>query len=243
MTLPAICEVEKAIGTKAAQWKARCFEISSHIVESGLVPGRAVYGHYRGPVSARSMFYAASKIGFVRHGWISTPGGRIVDPTRWVFEHTRPYLYEGPQSPEYDEGGNVFRATLLRPPPPCEGKLVELAVSSELWRVVAHLLGDTAGQLRGVVSVEQLLWIANLPLGVLGAEARAIYRMIDRADQRAFIPIDNWRAIFPKTIHRISLDMRERLYSCSHCGALAGEPCHRPSGQRIIPPHHVRGET
>jgi hypothetical protein len=94
--LPTLAEAEAAIGEPAAQWVSRCYEISYKLVERGLVNGRAVYGHFLGPVAPDTHFYKRSQaLPFIAHGWVELEDGRILDPTRWVFEGAQPYLYVG----------------------------------------------------------------------------------------------------------------------------------------------------
>jgi len=95
-------EIEQAIGIPADDWKGNCHAIACEVVKAGLVEGEAVYGHWRGPVAKTSMFYREnSGLGICRHGWVETADGFILDPTRWVFEDTEPYIFIG--DPEYDE--------------------------------------------------------------------------------------------------------------------------------------------
>lgn len=100
--LPTLAECEKAIGEKAQAWVARCYEISCAIVKAGLVDGDAVYGHWIGPVSPKSHFARARGLPFVPHGWILLKDGRVLDPTRWVFENVEPYLYVGAPPNDWD---------------------------------------------------------------------------------------------------------------------------------------------
>lgn len=93
-----LLDCERALGELAASWAGRCYEIASRIHEAGLVAGRVVYGHWRGPISRRcSAFAHAREIGFCQHGWIVTDEetGAVFDPTRWVFEAVAPYLFVG----------------------------------------------------------------------------------------------------------------------------------------------------
>lgn len=91
----SIAQVERALGEKAEKWVARCYEIAGRIVAAGLVQGVAVYGHWKGPVDRHSHFGSRRNLPFIRHGWIQLDDGRVLDPTRWVFENARPYLYLG----------------------------------------------------------------------------------------------------------------------------------------------------
>jgi hypothetical protein len=94
--LPTLAECEKVLGEKAEKWVARCYEISCRIVAAGLVDGVAVYGHWTGDVASGSYFATRSaRLPFVNHGWILLKDGRVLDPTRWVFENVAPYLYIG----------------------------------------------------------------------------------------------------------------------------------------------------
>lgn len=93
MRLPTLAECEKAIGEPASAWVSRCYEISCKIVEAKLVRGEAVYGHWTGPVHKDSHFARYASAPFIRHGWILLEDGRVLDPTRWVFEAAEPYLF------------------------------------------------------------------------------------------------------------------------------------------------------
>jgi hypothetical protein len=93
--LPTLAECEKALGEKAEAWVARCYEISCAIVVAGLVDGEAVYGHWLGDVAPGSHFADRGRLAFIQHGWILLKDGRVLDPTRWVFENVTPYLYVG----------------------------------------------------------------------------------------------------------------------------------------------------
>lgn len=87
--------LERAIGLRSWEWPGRCFEISRALVQKMGVEGRAAYGFWTGPVTP-SMFFDGSAAR-VRHGWVVIPDGRIIDPTRFVFEHAEPYIYVGPK--------------------------------------------------------------------------------------------------------------------------------------------------
>jgi hypothetical protein len=96
LSWPTLEQCERALGEKAKTWVARCYEISCRIVAAGLVDGTAVYGHWVGDVSPQSYFASRSRsLPFVNHGWIVLNNGRVLDPTRWVFEAVPPYIYVG----------------------------------------------------------------------------------------------------------------------------------------------------
>lgn len=127
--LPTLEKCEKAIGEPATAWVARCYEISCAIVAAGLVDGEAVYGHWLGEVARGSHFADRGHLPFIQHGWIQLKDGRVLDPTRWVFENRTPYLYVGEEhthglapcencqliSEEHREGGPDDRCDMYEP--------------------------------------------------------------------------------------------------------------------------------
>jgi hypothetical protein len=185
------------IGVPLDDWKGNCFAIATQIVEKGLVEGRAVYGHWLGPVAKDSFFAHRRKLPFIQHGWILLKDGRILDPTRWVFEATKPYLYVGEDDEDYyDEGGDRLRTamTQARPVPKWkpDGQMgPKLKLTAKETAFVRSLLGDGAGPVGKPLTREQLFWLANAPYALLGEHAKAIFLAIKGARLGALIPIDN----------------------------------------------------
>jgi len=187
--LPTVAEIEAAIGIPARNWAGHCHEIASAIVDHGLAGGIAVYGDWRGEISEDGHFRRAKGRPFVHHGWVALDDGRVLDPTRWAFEGKPPYLYVGPPGEEYDEGGNLHRwATLERPPAyRAEDPAVPAEKMSFLGRVaMLNLLGCPPA-----ITRPMLVWMANLPVDLLGDMAAAIYADIIAVGQDALIPVDN----------------------------------------------------
>ena len=185
----AFCADELAgkIGVPLHDWPGNCYAIATRIVEAGIVEGRAVYGHYLGPVAKGSIF---SGRGLIRHGWIVTKTGRIIDPTRWVFDNSTPYILDtGAQDPAYDEGGNGLMRAMQRPVPDHDamGKKIELPVEAQ--GLITTLLGRSAPQSH--LCWAEAHWLATLSLGVLGEHARELYATLVAAGLQALIPWDN----------------------------------------------------
>jgi hypothetical protein len=208
-------QAEKALGEPAEKWEARCFEIAARLVDKGVVDGIAVYGHYRGPIQKESRFFAKSGAGFVQHGWVVLPrGGGIVDPTRWCFEYASPYIFEWTRSsthPDYDEGGNIFRAE-MRPPVPLFDPLEKYfdfshkdAMDSKTWNFVEkylelndycyHETMHDEDLSVGVFSQSQVHWLATAPLQELGEHAKGVYKALKKKGLVGLIPIDNFRRV------------------------------------------------
>jgi hypothetical protein len=174
----------RKIGWPTAEWPTHCYAVAAEILCAGLVDGTLRYGHWLGSVAPGTLFHRpGSPRPFTPHGWIELPDGTICDPTRWVFENAAPYVYRGPAD-HYDVGGNQLRLAFLRPPPPfnpAEPSPVVLPICA----TVGRLLGPPP------YSVDQVFWLANLPLSMLEGDARVVYEAIIAAGEDAMIPLDN----------------------------------------------------
>lgn len=208
---PTVAAVVAAIGSPTADWKGHCHEVACRLLELKLVPGVERYGHYYGPVRAG---YFTPGRPFYRHGWVEARPGVVVDPTRWVFEARRPYIYVGPGD-DYDPGGERLAASMVGPYPSSKllgddndrfdpqafedreaGRVTDLDLPEEARLWVAHLTNGQAGDF----TFGQLMWLANLPLSWHGPHARAVYEAFERAGQSALVPIDNRRAALDRPL-------------------------------------------
>lgn len=205
-TPPRLKEVEKALGEKAEKWDGRCYEIAASIVEKGLVKGIAVYGHWLGFVDKKSSFYSQSRAGFCRHGWVVLANGMILDPTRWVFEGKKPYIYIGPgDDKDYDEGGNAIRRLLRGNPPQFDMsekcyRITHRIADSDTWSFIEEFLEhapreDNADAPIDMLSRSQMFWLATAPLEDLGKHAKSVYAVFEKLDCVAMIPIDNYKRV------------------------------------------------
>lgn len=102
-------------------------------------------------------------------------------------------LFE-PEPWYYDEGGNMLAARRMGDPPtapdvddPDRRPLGDLPAAAA--HTVTSLLADPAAGTAGV-SVEQAMWLANVPYGLLG-DAESVYRGLEQAGFGAFVPFDN----------------------------------------------------
>lgn len=96
--VPTLEECEKVCGP-ARCWKGRCHEISVWINTALALGWFERYGVYSGEV--KKGYYTPGRIGY-QHGWLELPDGRVFDPTRWVFEAVKPYLYVSEQKCKCD---------------------------------------------------------------------------------------------------------------------------------------------
>ena len=198
MKLLTIQKVEKALGIKVERWKGKCHLISTQLVEKGLIKGRAVYGHWLGPISRISFFKNRRGLPFIHHGWVETEDRKIVDPTRWVFEAVKPYIYFG-KNDYYDEGGDKFRKAMERPCPAYnkKSKHIPFCIEDEGGEIeeatdyILELLGTTADK----VTLDHAFWLGNLSIITLGKYAPNVYQWLDCIGLKAIVPIDNWNLV------------------------------------------------
>jgi hypothetical protein len=203
--LPTPGQVEKKIGP-ANGWAGNCYAIATQCVEEGLVSGRAVYGHWLGPVMSDSYFGKKGYCDrpFVRHGWVVLDDGRIFDPTRWGFTGEDPFLWVGPgDDKDYDEGGNGWRVTLMKACPEFDTQEKSYYAFPEhlptaAWNHVEKMIGEAAGEEPGWITKPQLHWLANAPYQSLDGHERAIYGFLKKIGFHVYVPIDNWRRAFPE---------------------------------------------
>ncbi len=191
MDYPDIERIEERFGIPAEEWHGRCFEIASRLVDTGLVEGMAIYGHYTGPIDSTSYWSSRHALDFVPHGWVLAPSGVIIDPTRFSFENTTPYLYVGKPGDDgydhYDEGGNLLRETLYKAPPLFDSKREKDMNLSGPARLHALAL---LKRKHGKFDFGGAFWLANVPYKMLHPWNREIYAAIKEA-YIGLVPIDN----------------------------------------------------
>ena len=186
--------IANEINDNKENWVARCFEISSAIVKADLVEGKAVFGKYYGKIHKDSFFNNSS---FPNHGWILTKHNYIIDPTRWVFEATEPYIYIGEvDNYEYDRGSNVLKSLLspLNNVPTFDnsGRIIEIE-DQEIENLFSQLLLDKKEPNK--ISINQALVVASSSLSELDTSAKPIFQWLSDNGLQAFIPIDNYDTV------------------------------------------------
>lgn len=201
-------DIEIATNTPAHEWEGNCYGTAYAVVETDLVRGRAVYGHFIGAVNENSFFGRRIHFPFIRHGWVGLSDGRIFDPTRWCFEGDSPYLWLGENDGSYDEGGNKFRRATMRPWP-VEDKaentyLFQLGpeVTQDLEEMGAKLLTEDRDPLdydlvKLRLTANQVCWLANFPIPCFSSKQHAVdvFTQIVEHSLVGLIPVDNIRSI------------------------------------------------
>lgn len=175
-----------------SKWPGNCYGIALALADEA--GGEAAYGHYVGPIAPGTFFASRAGLGFVSHGWVKLPDGSVLDPTRWVFEGVEPYLYTGPLGEEYDPGGNILRAMMHGPPPDPDESAVDEQWGPMWPDSIFMMLGVDPMQLPPI-TYEQMRWLANAPLPLLGRHAAEVFGYMVEHDLGALIPIDNRRIV------------------------------------------------
>ncbi len=180
-------QVEKATGISADKWEGFCHHIACYTLDSGLVKGKARYGHFRGKVHPKSIF-ADNPV--PQHGWIELEDGSIIDPTRWAFENKKPYIYHASESTDYDAGGNDLRREMMSDQPAYTDteRQIEIPDTNEAIALRSVLGIDTT---RNVISISEAMWVANLPLDMLDIVAKPVFETLVAMKLTVFIPVDN----------------------------------------------------
>jgi hypothetical protein len=180
--------VAQAIGIPTDKWAGNCYQIACAMLTAKLLKGRACYGHYLGDMSKSELFNGRV---FTHHGWIETPDGGIVDPTRWVFDNVQPYIFQAAKIPkEYDEGGNRLLLAKQRPAPSHNtAERLTAMPEGEGRGLILALLGRTEPQTE--LCLSELFWLGNLSLLVLKDSAKLLYTALLEMDCKAMIPYDN----------------------------------------------------
>lgn len=180
----SIAMVEQKIGLPAPAWEGNCYAVACKLLQADLVKGTARYGYWKGPISPGTRFAGRE---FVQHGWIETPKAMIVDPTRWVFEGSPPYVYEGPND-FYDLAGIEYKKANAKPCPAFDksAKSLFLPEKGKTRAALDALLprGAAAGN---KVTIAQIHWIATQPPS---DGAQLIYKWLDGKKLAGFIPLD-----------------------------------------------------
>lgn len=200
-----VYQIASQIGIDVSLWPGKCYGIAAAAIKNGVVVGNLRYGHWLGPVVAGSIF---SNQPIVPHGWIETSSGStVIDLTRWVFEGTSPYVYEG-SNDFYDVAGNVWRMKNLKPPPrrnssttaPTKVYLLDSGGFRRVTSLLLHVAHDddrlhTNGCIPTHLTLEERAWLLNLPPSLLGEFVHQLYTVAVKTGDQALIPIDNRRLI------------------------------------------------
>jgi hypothetical protein len=184
--------IQDAINTPFERWKGNCYHISCQIVKSGIIKGKAVFGKYYGQVDDQSMFAGGI---FINHGWIETPEGKIIDPTRWVFENKEPYIFETDKNnKDYDRGSNFMKSIFNNAIPAFDESTKIITIEDEsIDLLFSAILGEHKQHKK--ITVDQAVFIGSQSLDFYGENAKTIFTWFKENNLAFFIPIDNYDMI------------------------------------------------
>lgn len=176
-----------------------CFAVASVLAEmlkKKKIKARAVYGTWKGKCVSKK------ESGFFRHGWVLVKEKEIIDPTRWVFENSTPSIFQGNvvKNKEYDEGMIELRSHVERPYPAFNEKtrrVIQFKWSKDCAEMITMLSGVDCNEDQAM-SIEQALWMANIPFKLWGKHLDEVYSNLKKESCEAFIPMDfkaKWQAL------------------------------------------------
>lgn len=195
-------EVAALINTPLAQWPGRCFQVASLIAKALAWKDAApVYGLYLGGVSPRCEMFS-EKEGAIRHGWILTREGVIVDPTWWVFRASEPkirFLVPGTDehfdhASDYDEGAESLSemSRLFWPEAARDAERFAIDDDELLKRLHLEIQRHHPGvRLGREFTLQQLSWLCRTRYSTWGSEfAHRLYQQVAALGHQAVIPTD-----------------------------------------------------
>ena len=187
--MPSIETLVDKIGVPTDQWVGNCAAISTAVLPHlDLDLALTAYGFYTGPVAPGSHF---AKAPIVRHGWIETLDGLVIDPTRWVFENTEPQLYVGSIT-DYDYGMMRYKAETPFPEPSESSSVVRF--EDEQVEYITALTGLAPDGNSFTLAANQSSWLADRPMEVMREHFIPVLDALEAADA-GWIGLDarNWR--------------------------------------------------
>lgn len=181
--------VAEQISIPLNKWEGNCYGIACQMLIHDVLEGRPCYGHYHGAVAPDTLFSGRQ---IVRHGWIETKDGYIVDPTRWAFENVEPYIFTKKKTlaKEYDEGGQKLLKLNMAPAPEHDALKAVCTIDDESMSFfISSMLKRK--KIQNQLTVAECHWLGKLPLDVLGDNAKKLYQFMIDKKEGAWIPFDN----------------------------------------------------
>lgn len=176
------------------EWKGNCSWIAQEFLDKGIVSGEHQYGQYHGKISSDGYFGGRN---FCQHAWILRDDGKIVDPTRWVFENVEPYIYiTDEDDSDYDYGANRLKESLtFKPAPPYSPDENQYSLTN-LDDAVRNSICNYLSYSGDNISLGQIFWLSNMPLHLFDEDCvEEIYKFIIDQGHEAFIPVDNRKKV------------------------------------------------
>lgn len=145
--------IARKIDMPLKAWAGNCHAVASRIWKEFPIEGATVVrGHWRGPISDRSVFKGRP---FTAHSWIGLSDGRILDPTRFAFAADKPAIWLG-RTDHYDLAGLWMHAG--RPVPAPSGKTYRLTPAQR--RALCH---PAILPRNNAITSTELGWLAHRP--------------------------------------------------------------------------------
>lgn len=180
-----IKKIAKKINWPVSGWPANCYAVAVAIHQAKLVPPGSTcrYGVWWGPILSKKHFRNQT---FAHHGWIELPDGRIYDPTRFVFEDAKPYVWVGENDEgHYDIAGQRLNQTFYQEFPARKepGILLTPKQRADLALFMPSVKDEDP-------DFGQMMWLAHMPVEQMGNKAERILRIFEELKLSALVPLD-----------------------------------------------------
>lgn len=179
-------DLDPAVDTVEKTWPDNCYAVATALVDLLPENARTAYGFWYGKDKRnpeRSMN---------RHGW-ALHDDFVKDPTRWVFEKKKPYLFvkrTWEVEKEYDEGMADLREAFERPAPERDETHKKLNFE---WtpNETAFLCGLFGAQRDwSVLTIAEYFWVANKQPKRIIPIVESLYKQLKEQDMIGAVPVD-----------------------------------------------------
>lgn len=207
--VPSAQDIARAIDIDLSEWPMNCYAIASEILQSGVLSdvekkfGKLflTYGMYIGKIDRMSPF-ARNGIApeFARHGWLESPNGFVIDPTKFVFLARSPEIIVS-SIDEYDVGGVRFREKMQGKfdvsvlPEATANRKVDMSMAPDnVINAFNSVLNKKAVDDNKQINFGDMYLVSKLSLEDMGHHGADILEGFQITENKALMPIDimNW---------------------------------------------------
>jgi hypothetical protein len=185
LVITDITKIAKRINWPVKGWPTNCYAVAVAIHQAKLVPAKSAcrYGVWWGPMRSKTHFRNQT---FAHHGWIELPDKRIYDPTRFVFENAKPYIWIGENTDGYyDIAGQRLNQQFYEEFPARKepGILITEAQRRDLAIFMPSVMEENP-------DFGQMMWMAHYPTDKMGDKAKRIIQIFEELKLSALVPLD-----------------------------------------------------
>ena len=166
-------------------WPNNCYAVATALVDLLPEDARTAYGFWYGKDKRNP------KRSMNRHGW-ALHDGFVKDPTRWVFEKKKPYVFVQKSSDldDYDEGMAELREAFERPAPERDDthKKMKFTWTSNESAFLSALFGVQRDW--SIMTIAEYFWVANKQPKRILPIVESFYKQLKAQDMIGAVPVD-----------------------------------------------------